>query len=111
MTRKPRKSQPKRHLPAESQAEAESKRSGPDGAPLVMPDLGLGEIPLRVSQWLTRIGQETIEGDRLLEIVAGEVSIDLPAPRSGTLLRRLVEVDQPIRPGQLLGTITEHAQD
>jgi pyruvate/2-oxoglutarate dehydrogenase complex dihydrolipoamide acyltransferase (E2) component len=46
-----------------------------------------------------------IEGDRLLEIVAGDVAVDLPAPGSGVLIERCVTVDQPLQTGQLLARI------
>jgi pyruvate/2-oxoglutarate dehydrogenase complex dihydrolipoamide acyltransferase (E2) component len=57
------------------------------------------------SIWHASKGNEVIEGDRLLEICAGEVIVDLPAPASGTLIRRLVQEDDPLEVGQELAII------
>ena len=73
--------------------------------PLIMPDLELGELPVTASVWLAELGREVIEGDRLLEINAGELTVDLPAPATGILVQRCVAEDDPVRTGQVLGYI------
>jgi pyruvate/2-oxoglutarate dehydrogenase complex dihydrolipoamide acyltransferase (E2) component len=45
------------------------------------------------------------EGDPLLELVAGDVTVDLPAPASGVLAEQFVEEDDPVEVGQVLGVI------
>lgn len=77
---------------------------------LVLPELGMGSLPILVSQWLVEAGREVTEGDRLLEIVAGSATVDLPAPASGKLSRTLVEEDEPVVVGQLLGVIESSAE-
>ncbi len=72
---------------------------------LVLPDLGLGEEPVRVSLWLVPRGARMVEGDPLVEVVAGEVVIDLPSPATGTLVRRLAGADEPVHQGEVLGII------
>jgi len=72
---------------------------------LVFPDLGLGTIPAFASLWLVEAGAEVVEGERLLEIVAGNVTVDLPAPASGVLSETLVSEDDLLSPGQLLAVI------
>ena len=69
-----------------------------------MPELGLVE-PARAIAWHVRQGQEVIAGDRLLEVCAGPISIDLPAPTSGRLTQINTEEDSPVLPGQILGMI------
>lgn len=76
-----------------------------DRIELRMPDLDLPGVLVAACSWHASVGQRVIEGDRLLEIVAGDVAIDLPAPASGVLVERCVEVDQPLEAGQLLGWI------
>jgi pyruvate/2-oxoglutarate dehydrogenase complex dihydrolipoamide acyltransferase (E2) component len=51
------------------------------------------------------VGQRVVEGDRLIEILAGDVTVDLPAPTSGVLLERCVEVDETLQAGQVLARI------
>jgi 2-oxoglutarate dehydrogenase E2 component (dihydrolipoamide succinyltransferase) len=77
---------------------------------LRLPDLDLPGVPVTASAWHAKVGQRVIEGDRLLEIHAGDAIVDLPAPASGTLVRRCVELDQPLPPGTLLAAIEADAE-
>jgi len=70
-----------------------------------LPDLGLGKARIAVSVWLTTVGSEVVEGDRLLQVVAGEVSVDLPAPATGRLAKQYVLEDDEVEVGQVLGAI------
>jgi 2-oxoglutarate dehydrogenase E2 component (dihydrolipoamide succinyltransferase) len=72
---------------------------------LVLPDLGLGGQEIVVSLWLVRAGSEVSLGDRLIEVLADGVTIDLPAPASGMMVEMLVAEDEPIGVGQTLGVI------
>ncbi len=72
---------------------------------LVLPDLGLAGVPIYASSWLVELGAEVTLGDRLLEVLAGSVTVDLPAPISGVLCQRLVEEDDELQVGQVLAVI------
>jgi pyruvate/2-oxoglutarate dehydrogenase complex dihydrolipoamide acyltransferase (E2) component len=72
---------------------------------LRLPDLGLSQTSIVASMWLVAKGREVSEGDRLLEILAGEVTIDLSAPADGILAEKLVAADEPILVGQPLAVI------
>lgn len=74
---------------------------------LLLPDLGLAEETVAVSLWLVEPGCEVTEGDRLVELIAGSVTVDLPSPASGVLERTFVEEDEPLQVGQRLATILE----
>jgi len=63
--------------------------------------------PVTFTRWIARLGQTVVEGDRLLEVHSHSVSIDLPAPATGKLLRTLVSQGDQLRPGQRLGVIEE----
>jgi pyruvate/2-oxoglutarate dehydrogenase complex dihydrolipoamide acyltransferase (E2) component len=73
--------------------------------PLILPDLGAGQMPITVSLWLVEPGDEVSEGDRLIEVLFGSVSVDLPAPASGILAETLVDEDDVLTVGQVLGVI------
>lgn len=73
--------------------------------PLVLPELGLGPLPVTVSQWLVRRHGAVVEGDRVLEVLADAVSIDISAPASGKVVEQCVGPDDEIRTGQTLGVI------
>ncbi len=74
---------------------------------LVLPDLGLGELPITISLWLVEVGATVTEGDRLVELVADSVTVDLSAPASGRLIETLALEDEQVQIGQILGVIEE----
>jgi pyruvate/2-oxoglutarate dehydrogenase complex dihydrolipoamide acyltransferase (E2) component len=76
-----------------------------DPLELRLPDFDLGDVPLTTSSWYAAEGQHVVEGDRLMEILAGDVTIDLPAPASGILIRQCVGIDEPLHTGQVLCVI------
>ena len=71
--------------------------------PILLPDLGLANVTASI--WLAKRGDEVTEGDRLLEVLADGVTVDLPAPCNGRLIKTLVNEDDPLAVGQLLGII------
>jgi pyruvate/2-oxoglutarate dehydrogenase complex dihydrolipoamide acyltransferase (E2) component len=73
--------------------------------PITMPDLGLGDESVTVSLWLVDVGSAVSRGDRLLEVAADGVTVDIPAPATGTLLATAVHEDDHVTPGMRLGTI------
>ncbi len=79
--------------------------------PIVAPDLDLGRTPVVVSAWLVARGATVVEGDRVVELLAGDVTVDVSAPASGVLIERRVAEDEPAPPGQVLGMITDPAQE
>lgn len=74
----------------------------PKAVPLTLPDLGMGDEPATISVWLTDEGQQVVAGDRIVEILAGHATIDLPSPVTGTLVKHLASVDQRVFSGQEL---------
>ena len=73
--------------------------------PLVVPEFGLGCRPVTVSVWLVPPGANVLVGDRVLELVAGGVTIDLEAPVSGRLTAQLVDEDDVVVAGATVAEI------
>lgn len=73
--------------------------------PLILPDLGLADILLRTSLWLVPRGSFVREGDRVLEVLAGEVTFDIVSPATGVLCQQSTEEDEIVLAGQILGHI------
>ena len=73
--------------------------------PLVLPDLGLGDMSIAISVWLVPRGATVMEGDRLVEVLADSVTVDLPSPARGVLVETLAAEDDLIVPGQVLGYV------
>lgn len=55
--------------------------------PITLPDLGAGEQLVRVSTWLTQIGEEVGMGDAVVEVLLRGITFDVEAPNSGRLRR------------------------
>lgn len=68
---------------------------------LIVPDLGLGPTRLVLSLWLVPEGSRVAAGDRVVELLADGVTIDLEAPVDGRLVR-LVDEDEPLEAGTVL---------
>ena len=73
---------------------------------IVVPELGVPtDEQITVSCWLVGIGDEVIEGDRLVELLINEITFDVSSPCSGRLASVAVEVEDAVCPGTVLGTI------
>ena len=76
-----------------------------DGIPIELPDLGSGDAPVRLVQWLVDVGSEVIEGERLAEVLADGVLFHVAAPASGLLTGIEISRDVELRCGDTLGHI------
>jgi len=71
-----------------------------------LPDLGPdGGDQATVVEWRVEEGDEVEEGDVLLEVECESGTVEIHAPRSGTLLERVVEEDEVVRVGDVLAII------
>ena len=70
---------------------------------LSLPDLGVGDEPVRVSGWLADRGDLVIEGDRVAEVMISGVTFDVEAPHSGQLTEINKSVDATVSRGDVLG--------
>ena len=74
---------------------------------VVLPELELPGVPITVVAWLVRVGEQVLEGDRLLEILAGEVAMEIDSPATGILIEKRVDVEDAVALGQVLGVVRE----
>lgn len=72
---------------------------------IVVPDLGMPEVETRVSAWLVALHGQVDQGERVVEISAGDAIVDLPSPVRGVLVRQHFVDDDVVRPGDTLGEI------
>ena len=79
--------------------------------PLEAPDLRLpAEEAVVVSAWFVEPGDTFVEGDRLVELLCGEITFDVAAPVSGRLLSIERDVDETVTPGIALASIEPDAE-
>lgn len=69
---------------------------------LTVPELGLDDAPLMLSLWLVPPGALVLAGDRVAELAAGGVTIDLEAPVSGRLIAQLADEDETVAAGRVI---------
>jgi pyruvate/2-oxoglutarate dehydrogenase complex dihydrolipoamide acyltransferase (E2) component len=73
---------------------------------VILPDLGTAPgVPIVVSQWYARRGEGVWEGDRLVELLAGPATFDVPAPTTGRLAAIHRDEDETVEPGATLGLL------
>jgi pyruvate/2-oxoglutarate dehydrogenase complex dihydrolipoamide acyltransferase (E2) component len=73
---------------------------------VVLPELGTGpDVPIVVSHWFAERGDEVWEGDRLVEVLVGPATFDVPAPTSGRLAVIHGLEDDRVTPGMVLGLV------
>ena len=72
-------------------------------AHILLPELGAA--PLVLSVWFADLGDIVYEGDRIVEVLADGATFDVPAPATGRLAEKRALPDDPIEPGQVLGTV------
>lgn len=73
---------------------------------VVLPDLGTSpDEPIVVSHWFASRGEEVWEGDRLVEVLVGPATFDVPVPRTGRLGRIVGREDDRVAPGDVLGFV------
>ena len=66
-----------------------------DRIPIVLPDLGAEDQPVRFAQWLVDNGDSVLEHDRVAEVLVGGILFHVTSPAEGTL-RRTVEREEAI---------------
>ena len=71
-----------------------------------LPELGdlAGDTAI-VSEWYYEDGDFVEENEALLEVVAGDETLDIPAPVAGVLIERRVVEDDLVRVGDVLAIV------
>jgi pyruvate/2-oxoglutarate dehydrogenase complex dihydrolipoamide acyltransferase (E2) component len=75
-------------------------------AAVTLPDLGTSpDTPIVVSYWFAVRGEKVWEGERLVEVLVGPATFDVPAPATGRLAEICAREDDQVTPGALLGQV------
>jgi pyruvate/2-oxoglutarate dehydrogenase complex dihydrolipoamide acyltransferase (E2) component len=73
---------------------------------VILPDLGTGpDVPIVVSHWYAARGEDVWEGDRLVEVLVGPATFDVPSPATGRLAEIREREDDRVAPGAVLGLV------
>ena len=73
---------------------------------VILPELGTGpHEPIVISHWYADPGDAVWEGDRLVEVLVGPATFDVPAPASGRLAEVRGLEDDRVNPGAILAML------
>ena len=72
---------------------------------VVMPDLQ-GAEEITVGSWTKKQGDPVSEGETLMEAHTDKVNAEIPSPLTGVVDQLLVEVGDPVKPGQTIARIS-----
>ena len=80
--------------------------------PVILPDLGTGpDVPIVVSYWFAARGGRVWEGERLVEVLAGPATFDVPSPVTGHLAEIHGREDDRVEVGSVLGLVAATEDD
>ena len=71
---------------------------------IVMPELQ-GAEEITVGAWSKQLGDHIAEGETLMEAHTDKVNAEIPSPLAGTVEELLLEVGDPVKPGQAIARI------
>jgi pyruvate/2-oxoglutarate dehydrogenase complex dihydrolipoamide acyltransferase (E2) component len=81
-------------------------------AAVILPDLGTGtDVPIVVSHWFAARGDMVWEGERLVELLVGPATFDVPAPVTGRLVEIRGREEDRVEQGDVLGLVAESDSD
>src|SRR5688500_9931398 len=72
---------------------------------ITMPQMGDSVTEGTVLEWHKKVGEQVELDETLLEVSTDKVAAEVPAPVAGTLIRILVEADETVPVGTVLGEI------
>jgi hypothetical protein len=72
---------------------------------ITVPDFELPGVELKLTAWLASTGDRVVEGDRIVEVLAGPATVDLDSPATGILVEKLVAVEEEVVVGQVIGVV------
>jgi pyruvate/2-oxoglutarate dehydrogenase complex dihydrolipoamide acyltransferase (E2) component len=79
---------------------------------VILPELGTGPAePIVVSYWYAARGDRVWEGDRLVEVLVGPATFDVPSPSTGRLAAIHGLEDDRVSPGAVLGLVAVVEED
>ncbi len=74
-----------------------------------VPPLGESIVEATVSRWLKKDGEAVASGDTLVELETDKITVEVPAPRAGVLVKRTASEGDVLKVGDTLGEFDETA--
>ncbi|MEO0664673.1 MAG: 2-oxoglutarate dehydrogenase complex dihydrolipoyllysine-residue succinyltransferase [Pseudomonadota bacterium] len=96
----------KKEAPAATNGAAPAEASGGASVDIMVPTLGESVSEATVSTWYKKPGESVTQDEMLLELETDKVSVEVPAPASGTLAEILAEEGSTVQADAKLGVIS-----
>src|SRR6059058_3335880 len=77
---------------------------------ITMPPMGESVTEGTILEWLKQVGDEVEADEGIVEVSTDKVDAEVPAPASGVLTRILVEPDETVPVGTVLGEISPNGR-
>jgi 2-oxoglutarate dehydrogenase E2 component (dihydrolipoamide succinyltransferase) len=74
-----------------------------------VPPLGESIVEATVLRWLKKDGEAVASGDTLVELETDKITVEVPAPRAGVLVKRSASEGDVVKVGDMLGELDETA--
>ena len=74
-----------------------------------VPPLGESIVEATIARWLKREGEAVTQGDTIVELETDKITVEVPAPKSGALVKRLHQEGDVVKVDDELGQIDETA--
>ncbi|MGH7710615.1 MAG: biotin/lipoyl-containing protein, partial [Gemmatimonadaceae bacterium] len=74
-----------------------------------VPPLGESIVQATISRWLKREGDAVQSGDTLVELETDKVTVEVPAPKAGVLVKRVKQEGDVVGVDEVLGEFDETA--
>jgi pyruvate dehydrogenase E2 component (dihydrolipoamide acetyltransferase) len=75
-----------------------------------LPDIGEGVVEGEIVKWLVQEGDQLHQDQPMVEIMTDKATVEIPAPRAGTVLKRMYAEGQTCPVGKVLISIEESGQ-
>jgi 2-oxoglutarate dehydrogenase E2 component (dihydrolipoamide succinyltransferase) len=76
---------------------------------ITVPPLGESIVEATISRWTKAEGEAVTQGETLVELETDKITVEVPAPKSGVLAKRLKAEGDVVPVGELLGHLDETA--
>ncbi|QQE12971.1 2-oxoglutarate dehydrogenase complex dihydrolipoyllysine-residue succinyltransferase [Planctomycetota bacterium] len=74
---------------------------------LIVPEVGESITEVQIGQWMKKEGEGVSKDDPIVEIETDKVTLELPAPASGTITKLLLEQGAEAKVGDVIGYMEE----
>jgi hypothetical protein len=81
-----------------------------DQVEILIPDLGESIVEVTLSKWLVEEGEAVEEDQPLVEVLSDKSDIEIPSPKKGVLVKKLIQENEKAQKGSVIGYLSLSAK-